>query len=263
MRRTHGHSVRSVDHLAYISGMGSWNPVFKTVLALGTLALCLAVDRVTVSLAVILSLAVLQRVKGGLAVRDYAGLMRVPLAFVMLGGLAIVCDISSTPAGDWNLPLGWFYVCAGADSARFAFALMLKSLGAVSALYLLALTTSACEFVGVLRRAHLPQLLAELMYLTYRFIFVLLDTHERMRAAAGARLGWRGFCTSCRSFGQTAAALLVVSLHKSRIYYDAMAARGYDGALRFLEEEKPWRATQVAGMAAFWAALALLGIITT
>ena len=45
-----------------------------------------------------------------------------------------------------------------------------------------------------------------------------------------------------------------------RAYYDAMAARGYDGALRFLEEDKPWRASQAAGLLVFWAALALLRV---
>lgn len=262
MRHGHGCGVRSIDHLAYTSGMGSWNPVFKTVLSLGTLAICLAADRPAVSVAVIIALAVLQKVKGGLALHDYCGLLRVPLAFLLLGGLAVACDLSFAPAGDWSLSLHWFYICASADSVRFALALALKSLGAVSALYLLALTTAACEFVGILRRAHLPGLLTELMYLIYRFIFVLLDTHGRMSEAAGARLGWRDFRTSCRSFGGTAAGLLMVSLRKSRAYYDAMAARGYDGGLCFLEEDKPWRASQAAGLLVFWAALALLRVWT-
>lgn len=261
MRHKHSHGVRSIDHLAYTSGMGGWNPAFKTVLAVGTLVLCLAADRPAVSLAVIAALAALQKIKGGMELRDYFGLLRVPLVFLLLGGLAVACDLSFAPAGEWCLSLHWFYICTDADSIRFALALVLKSLGAVSALYLLALTTAACEFVGVLRRAHLPGLLAELMYLIYRFIFVLLDTHGRMREAAGARLGWRDFRTSCRSFGGTAAGLLVVSLRKSRAYYDAMAARGYDGALCFLEEDKPLRASQVAGMLAFWAGLVLLRIV--
>ena len=262
MRQKHSHGVRSIDHLAYTSGMGGWNPAFKTMLAVGTLVLCLAADRPAVSAAVILVLAALQKFKGGLALHDYCGLLCVPLAFLLLGGLAVACDLSPVSAGDWSLSLHWFYICASADSVRFALALVLKALGAVSALYLLALTTTACEFVGVLRRAHLPGLLTELMYLIYRFVFVLLDTHGRMREAAGARLGWRDFRTSCRSFGGTAAGLLVVALRKSRTYYDAMAARGYDGGLCFLEEDKPWRASQVIWMAAFWAALVLLRVWT-
>ena len=260
MRQKHSHGVRSIDHLAYTSGMGGWNPAFKTMLAVGTLVLCLAADRPAVSAAVILVLAALQKFKGGLALHDYCGLLHVPLAFLLLGGLAVACDLSPVPAGDWSLSLHWFYLCTSADSVRFALALVLKSLGAVSALYLLALTTTACEFVSVLRRLHLPSLMTELMYLIYRFVFVLLDMHGRIREPAGARLGWRDFRTSCRSFGGTAAGLLLVALRKSRTYYDAMAARGYDGGLCFLEEDKPLRAVQLAGMAVFWAGLILLRI---
>ena len=44
--RHNGHGVRSVDHLAYCSGMNDWNPGFKVVLSLGTLAICLAADQI-------------------------------------------------------------------------------------------------------------------------------------------------------------------------------------------------------------------------
>src|SRR5699024_11713126 len=57
MRHKHSLGVRSIDHLAYTSGMSGWNPAFKTVLAAGTLVLCLAADRPAVSLAVIAALA--------------------------------------------------------------------------------------------------------------------------------------------------------------------------------------------------------------
>ncbi|MGO5028145.1 cobalt ECF transporter T component CbiQ [Candidatus Agathobaculum pullicola] len=259
-RHGHGHGPRSIDRLAYQSGMGGWNPVFKTTLAVGTLVLCLAADRPAVSVAVIVALAALQKGKGGLPLQDYLGLLLVPLTFLLLGGAAVACDVSAAPAGDWNLPLPWFYLCASADSVRFAAALVLKALGAVSAMYLLALTTTACELVDVLRRAHLPPLLCELMYLIYRFVFVLLDMYGRMRQAAGARLGWRDFRSSCRSFGGTAGNLLVLALRRSRVYADAMTARGYDGDLRFLEEEKPVRGTQIAWMLLFWAVLVALAI---
>lgn len=260
MANGHIHGAHSIDRLAYQSGMRTWNPVFKIVLAVGTLALCLAADRPTVSAAVIFVLAALQRGKGKLRLHDYMGLMLVPLTFLLLGGVAVACDIALTPVGDWHLRLSWFYLCSSADGIRFAAALVLKALGAVSAMYLLALTTTACELVDVLRRAHLPPLLCELMYLIYRFVFVLLDMYGRMRQAAGARLGWQDFRTSCRSFGGIAGNLFVLSLRRSRVYADAMTARGYDGDLRFLEEEKPVRAAQIIWMGMFWAALLALAI---
>lgn len=261
MAHRHAHGPRSIDRLAYQSGMRGWNPAFKTVLAVGTLILCLAADRPAVSAAVIVVLAALQKGKGKLLLHDYFGLLLVPLTFLLLGGAAVACDIAAVPVGGWNLPLPWFYVCASAESVCFAAALVLKALGAVSAMYLLALTTTACELVDVLRRAHLPPLLCELMYLIYRFVFVLLDMYGCMRQAAGARLGWQDFRTSCRSFGGTAGNLLVLALRRSRVYADAMAARGYDGDLRFLEEEKPVRGAQIVWMLLFWAVLLTLAII--
>lgn len=261
MAHHHTHGPHSIDRLAYQSGMRGWNPVFKTVLAVGTLVLCLAADRPAVSAVVIVTLAALQKGKGKLPLHEYFGLLLVPLTFLLLGGAAVACDIAAVPTGDWQVRLPWFYVCASADSIRFAATLVLKALGAVSAMYLLALATTACELVDVLRRAHLPLLLCELMYLIYRFVFVLLDMYGRMWQAAGTRLGWRDFRTSCRSFGGTAGNLFVLALRRSRGYADAMAARGYDGDLRFLEEEKPVRGTQIAWMGLFWAALAALAVL--
>lgn len=67
------------------------------------------------------------------------------------------------------------------------------------------------------------------MYLIYRFIFVLSDTHSQMKQAAVSRLGTCDFRTSCRTFGSTAGNLLVASLKKADTYYDSLLSRCYDG----------------------------------
>ena len=64
MANGHIHGAHSIDRLAYQSGMRTWNPMFKIVLAVGTLVLGLAADRPTVSAAVIFVLAALQRGNG-------------------------------------------------------------------------------------------------------------------------------------------------------------------------------------------------------
>ena len=261
MAHSHKHAgVRAIDAFAYASGLNGWNPTFKVVLSVGTILVCLAADCVPVSLAVILSMGALIVRRGGLPLHDYIGLLGVPLAFLLLSGAAVAVQITSGPTGDWNLVLPWFSVCVTRASLRFALGLTLKALGAVSAMYLLALSTPAGELTSVLRRAHLPGILVELMYLIYRFIFILLDTHARMKDAAESRLGDRDFRTACRSFGQTAGNLLLIALKKSGAYYDAMTARCYDGGLAFWEEEKPFRPVQAAAALAYWAALVVLAL---
>lgn len=258
----HSHAgVRSIDYFAYTSGMNRWNPTFKVLLSVGTLILCIAANDPLVSVAVILVCASLIVYKGGLELHAYLSMLRIPLFFLLVSGIAVACDLSAQPIGDWNLSLRWFYVCITGESLRFALLLTLKALGAVNAMYLLALSTPASELVGVLRRAKLPALLTELMYLIYRFIFILLDAHSRMYDAAESRMGYRDFHTSIRSFGGSAGNLLVVALRKSGVYYDAMLSRCYDGSLGFLEEDKPLQRHQILAVAAFWGALIVLWLI--
>ena len=156
------------------------------------------------------------------------------------------------PVGQYQLRVfGLFYIyCSDASLLRAA-ELVLKALGAVSSLYMLTLTTPLGELITVLRKAHVPKVLVELMHMIYRYIFIMLDTHSRMKNSAESRLGYVDFKTSCYSFGQVASNLLIVSLKRGNAYYNALESRCYDGELRFLEEEKPVHGRQIALAAGF------------
>lgn len=239
----HRHGAGYIDHLAYVSGMNPWNPAFKAILSLSMLVLCLWESGGAVF--VIVATAAAQKIYGGLSLREYSRLLAVPLGFLLLGCAAVACDISVVPTGDWSVSLHWFYISASTEQIYQAFLLLFRALGAVSALYFLTLTTTVGEWIHLLRRIRCPGLLCELMYLIYRFIFVLSEAQESMRTAAATRLGWKDFPTSCRSFGGIAGNLLITALRRSRTYYDAMTARGYDTEIAFLEEEKPIKTKQI------------------
>ena len=139
--------------------------------------------------------------------------------------------------------------------------LFTRALGAVSAMYMMTLATPASEMIGVLKRIHVPKMIVELMYLIYRFIFLLSDTHSQMKQAAVSRLGTCDFRTSCRTFGSTAGNLLVASLKKADTYYDSLLSRCYDGDLCFLEEEKRIRGSQAAAAAGYLLLIAAVWIL--
>ena len=133
---------------------------------------------------------------------------------------------------------------------------------AVSALYMMTLTTPLSEIIAVLRKAHVPKLIIELMNMIYRYIFIMIDTHSRMKNSAESRLGYCDFKTSCYSFGQVASNLLVVSLKRGNNYYNALEARCYNGDLQFLEEEKQVKAGQVVMAVIFIIILLLIWFFT-
>ncbi|MDY6047660.1 MAG: cobalt ECF transporter T component CbiQ [Anaerobutyricum sp.] len=257
----HGGSVLSVDYYAYASHMRSWNATFKVIFSMLCLLLCLILNNIYVSIAVILIMGYMTVVIGGLELDHYISMLLIPIVFLLFGSAAIAVGFSWNPVGQYNLNVfGWFYIYCSQASLWKASGLIFKALGAVSALYMMTLTTPLSELIVVLRKAHIPKVIIELMNMIYRYIFIMLDTHSRMKNSAEARLGYVDFKTSCYSFGQVASNLLIVSLKRGTDYYNALESRCYNGDLQFLEEEKPIRKNQVAGAAVVVALLILIKI---
>lgn len=257
----HSHGVQTMDFYAYQSGLRQWNGGYKVLSALLILILCIGLDDIWVSVTVIVTVGMLNVIGNRVPVRQYVELMKIPIAFLILGCVAIAFGISVSPVGDYRISMHWFYLYFMRTDIQKAVELFFKALGAVSAMYMMALSTPAGELINVLRKAHVPKLMVELMNMIYRFIFILTDVQGRMKRAAVSRLGYVDFKTSCGSFGKIAGNLFILSLKKADTYYDAMVSRGYDGEIMFLEEEKKVTLVQIAGMAAYLLILILIWYI--
>lgn len=259
----HKHGEGSaIDYYAYASKIRGWNPSFKVAFSVLTLLLCIVLNNPLVSLAVIVSMAYLTVVKGGLPLGAYLSVLMIPLTFIILGTVAIGIDFSSQPIGQFNLYLGFGYLYTSIAKLKEMVFLMMKVFGAISAMIMMTLSTPSSEIIGVLRKAHVPKLIIELMNLIYRYIFILLDVFNNMRNSADSRQGYCDFKTSCQTFGNVASNMLVLSLKKANAYYTAMEARGYEGDLVFLEDEKPFQISQVIYAVGFMLFLLLLWYVT-
>lgn len=255
----HKHGEGStIDFYAYASKIRGWNPTFKVIFAFVTLLLCIVLNNPVVSVAVIIGMAYLTVIKGGLSLSAYLSVLMIPLTFIILGTVAIGIDFSSQPIGQFNLYLGFGYLYTSVAKFQEMAFLMLKVFGAISAMIMMTLSTPSSEIIGVLRKAHVPKLIIELMNLIYRYIFILLDVFNNMRNSADSRQGYCDFKTSCTTFGRVASNMLVVSLKKANAYYTAMEARGYEGDLVFLEDEKKLSISHLMIGAAFLIFLILL-----
>lgn len=254
----HSHGAKSIDYYACQSGLRHWNDSYKVLSACIILVLCIVLSNPWVSVTVILTMGIINLWGNRVSIHTYIGLLKIPIAFLVLGTVAIALGISKQPLGDYNLWLHWGYLYFTKTGIRQALELFLKAMGAVSAMYLMALSTPASELIGVLRKAHVPKIIVELMNMIYRFIFILTEVQSNMKTAAVSRLGYVDFKTSCYSFGQTGGNLFILSLKKANTYYDAMVSRCYEGDLPFWEEEKQIKAWQIGLLAVYVAGLFLL-----
>ncbi len=250
-RRKHVHGMASMDFYACQSGIRHWNGSYKVFSAVLILALCLILDRPRVSVFIICSMGLLNMAGNRVSPGNYLRLLKIPAAFAVMGSAALMIGISAEPAGDFQISLPWFWLYVTEEGMVHALEVVLKAMGALSAMFVLALSTPAGELAAVLRKARLPGVVTELMYMVYRFIFILAEVHRTMRNAAVSRLGDVDFKTSCSTFGQIGGNLLILSLKKANTYYDAMVSRGYEGEFCFWEEEKPVKAWQIPALVGY------------
>lgn len=251
-----------LDQYAHLSRLKDQDPLLKLCFALITLAAVLWADSIFVSLTTVAVMGWVVVRRGGLPFSVYLRLLALPFSFLVIGVLTIVVRFGPDPreflAG---FRLGDFTVGVTLDGLLMAAGLFTKSLAAVSCLYSLALTTPVVEILAALRKIGLPGLLVELMSLVYRFIFVLLETAQRIYIAQDSRLGYADLRTGYRSTSTLIHTLLFRSYLRAQDLYNALEARGYDGEIKVLEEKHPAPVFSYVAVFAFEGVLVITGFL--
>ena len=248
-QHTHGGAMLSIDRYAHLSRLKGVSPFIKTAFALAVLVVCVAADCAAVGLLVSAGMLAACIFLGGAPGRYVFSLMTIPVLFLVFSCLAIAFEVGRAPLGFFDVPLFGVYLSATPGGVRRALLLFFKAYGAVACLYFLSLTTPMQEILEVLRAARLPKLVIELMYLIYRYIFLLLDVQHKMTAAAQSRLGYATRRNAWYTFTHISGNLLASSFRRSGACFDAMESRCYEGTLRFLNRHAPfrWRHAAVCG----------------
>lgn len=234
-----------IDIIAQNSRLNELNPSFKFWTVIILMFICVGSNSPVAGLFLTVMMLILTVCVGGLELHDYISLMVTPLLFLLMSVLALLFDYSVIPVGVINLPLIHGYLFVSQAAQLRAALVMSKAIGAISCLYLLNLSTPMVEIISVLRKARMPEIVIELMYLIYRYIFVLLDMYHSMKDAAKSRLGFTDLVKSIHTSGKIYSNLLARSYQKALINFDAMESRCYVGEIRFLESEKSISSFQI------------------
>lgn len=250
----------TIDKLCYQSKLRYVNASEKFVYAVLTLVLCIASRSILTAAVVFLVNTYLTVAKGGIPFARYRKLLLIPAVFLLVSTAALVVNLSRTPLDAFAFSLGGWYLTGSVSSVLEGLRLCGKAFAAVTCLYFLSLNTVVTDILAVLKKLHVPALAIELMLLIYRFIFLLMDTASAVTISQNSRLGSRNYRTSLKSFGSMASALLVRSLKRSSILYDAMESRCYDGELRVLSEERPAKGKEILCIAGYETILLIMTI---
>lgn len=218
-------------------------PQAKLVFAVaGMLAAALS-PSVQVTLLVAAVLAGVTLAGARVALRDYLAVAFAPMGFLATSCLTMLVAVDLGEAG---MGLHW-----QPQSIPLVTATIARSLAMLAAVLGLVLTTPLTDLLPLMRRAHLPEILIDMMVLSYRMLFVFIQAWDESVTAQRARLGYHSWASAIRSLGQLGGTMAVQVWQRARALQVAADARCYDGTLRFLPSDFPhaMRETTLAALA--------------
>ncbi len=229
----------AIDKWAYSSKIKDRDPMEKLSFALLTLSVCLWANSITVSIAVLLIMIWANVWQGGIPLAQVMKLLVIPLVFLLIGAATIAVEISGQSYGLFAfVHFEGIYIGVSEAGLIKSMQIFLRALGAVSCLYYLTLNTPMIDIFASMKKLKMPLLVIEMMSLIYRFIFILIYTAETMIIAQSSRLGYTGVKSGYRSLSHLIASLFVRSYQQADRIYTSLEARGYDGEICVLEEQK-------------------------
>jgi cobalt/nickel transport system permease protein len=219
-----------IDQYAYINSYRNIHPIEKGLFTFIFLLFCLLTKNVAVAIFTFFVMSVAIVLGAKIPFTYYIKLLLLPSIFLLTSVFTIL--ISVAPA---NMELIDSALIMKIGSWRFYFSytkykvvikLIFTVIASVSCMYFFILTTPIQQIVWLLKMLRIPALFVELILLTYRFIFVLLDKMVEIRIAQSSRLGYRTYRNAISSLGQLLVCLLIKSIRTAKEVHIAMETRG-------------------------------------
>lgn len=226
----------AIDDAAWSNRWRARSTEEKALLAGGLLVLAVTGPQPAAGVLVATSAVLLALTGARVALRLMTRAARAPLLFVLVGLVGVLVSIG---AADDTALMQWGPLWVSEESAHRGLVVLARSLGAVSALLLLATTTPVPAVLDGLRRLRMPAVMVDIAGVIYRLLFLLLDTQAAVRESQAARLGYSGRSNAYRSFGLLGAAVLIRALDRARRLENGLGGRGYDGSLAVLSPRRP------------------------
>lgn len=219
------------DKYAYKSKIKNADPLQKLLVSFFAMLVCIFLNKWQISLFTCIIMVFVNMHLGKHTLSEIGHMFKIPINFILIGTLTVIVGrYSSAEDLIFFIKIGKSFYGSSLSSLENGLNIILKSLGVISVVYFFVMNTSIADFSIAMRRLKVPVVFTELMELIYRFIFILLDTKDRISIAQDSRLGYKDLRTSYHSVGDLAARIFIDTLKRSDRIYNALESRGYQGS---------------------------------
>ncbi|TGC11028.1 cobalt ECF transporter T component CbiQ [Methanolobus halotolerans] len=198
---------------------------------------------------------------GKIPLRFYMKLMAAPAGFVLVSVIIIAFFFGEgEKLFSFNIP--GYTLGVSPAGLNMALLVLARTLGGMSCMFFLSLTTPMIELFSVLKATRFPDSFIEIAMMMYRYIFVFMEVALGVRYAQTVRLGYKDFRTSFRSMVMLGTNLFIRSWEQGEKLYLSMNSRCYDGKLMILEDKRPVKLTEFLLTSAYFSLVIIVFYFT-
>ncbi|WP_406656346.1 cobalt ECF transporter T component CbiQ [Methanolobus sp. ZRKC2] len=198
---------------------------------------------------------------GQIPAKFYLKLLAVPAGFVLVS-VVIIAFFFGEGVKLFSFEVLGFTFGVSSAGLKMAMLVLARTLGGMSCLFFLSLTTPMIELFSVLKATKVPDSFIEIAMMMYRYIFVFLEVAMGVKYAQTVRLGYKDFKTSFNSMVMLGTNLFIRSWEQGEKLYVSMNSRCYDGKLILLDEKRPVKMNEIMLTSAYFALVIMVFYFT-
>ena len=151
--------------------------------------------------------------------------------FLFLFPLSISIFIPFTNRGNivYGLDLNFFIFNITDNGIMIFFTAILKSFLSIIIFTSLVISTKDSELLGGLRKIYLPKIIVSIIFLMYRYLFLIRDEAKIGQLAINSRVFQKSYHNVNKRLAYLAGTLFIKSFDRAENIYKSMESRGFEG----------------------------------
>jgi len=221
-----------IDKYAHTNRLKDFNPMAKFIFTICALNIAVLLNNLHINIAIFFTMVFITIFLAKIPFNKYLKILFIPIGFLAIGTITILISISDINIFIWSIKIGSKYIGTTHQALDEVMYITVRALAAISSTFFLGLTTPLNNIIKVLKKLKIPNLVIELLVLTYRFLFVFLEEANEIYTAQDMKFGYLGLKNSYISISLLIKALFIRCLIKYRDMVITLDSKLYDGEFK-------------------------------
>jgi cobalt/nickel transport system permease protein len=188
----------------------------------------------------------------------FISIKRVFLLFLFPLSISIFIPFTNRGNIVYSINMNLFILNITDNGITIFFTAVIKAFLSIIIFTSLVISTKDTELLGGLRKIHLPKIMVSIIFLMYRYLFLIRDEAKAGQLAISSRVFQKSYHNVNKKLGYLAGSLFIKSFDRAENIYKSMESRGFEG--EFYEVNNSGRDSESSNLSG-WLIVAVFAIV--